>query len=438
VKLKSTVSSFFNRIPGVLGWAGGNSWYPNGTLEGVAPFQRVSSDAGVQVESGVALQVAAAWACVTLLSETVGTLPLLLKVRDASNKWALQTNSSTFRMLTLSPNRDMTAIDFWQMMVASLCLWGNAYAVKGTVAGRVVSLTPLRPEGMTVARGKNGDIFYRYQHLSNQMEYTADQILHVKGFGVDGLMGLSPIAMARQSIGRSVATDQASGKIFQAGLSASGFIKYQNAFKTQQQRDEIRNLISDFTGSSNFGKVMVLENGMDYQGITMNPDDAQMLETRMFNVEEVCRWYRVPPQLIGHVMKSSSWASSIESTTIGFRTYTLRPYLRRIEQAVSKSLALGANQLLLFDVDDLDCADAVARAQLDSSRVQNGLRTRNELRERDGLDAHEGADELTVQSNLVPLDKLGETPPAPTPPVDPNNPVDPNKPADPNNPEPPK
>lgn len=416
MKLKSAVlSSFFNRIPGVLGWAGGNAWYPNGTLEGVAPFQRVGSDAGVQVEGGVALQLAAAWACVTLISETVGTLPLLLKARDANGKWADQTASQTYRMLALSPNQDMTAIEFWTMMVASICLWGNAYAVKGTVAGRVVALTPLRPEYVTVARGLNGQIFYRYQHLSNQTEYTADQILHVKGFGVDGLMGLSPIAMARQTIGRSVATDQASGKVFQSGLSASGFIKYSQAFKTPQQRDEIRDMISQFTGSSNFGKVMVLENGMDYMPITMNPDDAQLLQSRMFNVEEVCRWFRVPPQLVGHVLKSSSWASSIESTTIGFRTYTLRPYLRRIEQAVSKALGLTASQNLMFDLDDLDCADSKSRAELDGSRVQNGLRTRNELRERDGLNAIAGADELTAQSNLLPLDKLGQLPPAPAP-----------------------
>lgn len=426
MNVKSAVSSFFNRVPGVIGMIGGGGWYPGGTSEGVAPFRSVGSDAGVTVESGLALQLGAVFACVSLISSTVSTLPLVLTGLNNKGKRVPQVNSSTYRMLALAPNAEMTAIEFWEMMLASICLWGNAYAVLGRIAGRVVSMTPLRPEYMTVARNAAGDLVYRYQpgavrNTLPAQEFAAADILHVKGFGVDGLVGLSPIAMARQSIGRTFAADQAAGKIMGSGLSASGFIKYENAFKTPEQREAVREMIQGFTGSPGIGKVMVLENGMEYQGITINPNDAQMLETRMFNVEEICRWFRVPPQMIGHVLKSSSWASSVESTTIGFKMFCLRAYLRRIEQAVTRALRLSGGQMVRFDLDELDGADSAARAALDSARVQNGLRTRNELRERDGLDAIDGADDLTVQSNLIPLDKLGAiadraAQPAPTPP----------------------
>lgn len=427
MNVKTAVASFFNRVPGVLAYVGTGGWRPGGTAEGMAPFNQVGSDAGVMVSPGGSLQLIAAWACVSLIASTVATLPLVYTdVDPATGKRVPQVNSPIHRMLTLSPNKDMTAIDFWEMMVASLCLWGNAYARLDRIVGRVVSMTPLRPEYMTVARNPNGDIEYRYQPgVYPAQVFTAKDILHIKGFGADGLVGFSPIAMARQALGRSIAADQASGKVFASGMSASGLIKYEKAFKSKEQRDEIRDSIAGFTGSSNTGKVMVLENGMEYQSIQMSSKDAQLLESRMFNVEEVCRIWRVPPQLIGHVLKSSSWASSIESTTIGFKAFCLRAYFRRIEQAVAKALSFTGTQQLKYNQDDLDCADSTALANLDGARVQNGLRFRNELRRRDGLDEIPGGDVLTVQSNLVPIDRLGDivdaaTRPPPAPAANPS------------------
>lgn len=410
--------SFFSQAIGVLSYLGGGHWVPGGAQEGVGPFRMVASDAGPIVTPGTALQLAAVWACISLTAETIATLPLVLKAPDAKGKLVAQTQSPIYKMLRLTPNAYMTAVEFWEMMVASICLWGNAYAVKIRSAGRVVALDPLRPENVTVYR-LGHEIRYRYSRGIQLDDYSAADILHIKGFGVDGLVGLSPVGMARQTIGRSIATDEASGSVFKSGLSAAGFIQYAGAFPTELQREEVRSRIASFTGSSNTGKVMVLENGMTYQGIAMDPADAQMLETRQFNIEEICRWFgRIPPPLIGHTEKSSSWASSLEGMTIGWLKFGLRSYLTRIEQAVTKSLALPATSVLKFNIDALERGDSASRATLYASYSQNGLRTRNELRELDDVESMEGADALTVQSNLVPLDKLGELggkPPVPVP-----------------------
>jgi HK97 family phage portal protein len=410
------IASFFTAITGVLGYVGGG-WYPTSARDGVPPFRSVNSESGVTVSAGTALQLAAVWACVRLIAETIGTMPLELKLPDGNGKLVRATGSSIYRMLRLTPNRDMTAVEFWEMMVASVCLWGNAYAVKQKIAGRIVALDPLRPEFVTVFRNAQGLIRYAYLRGTVRVEYAAEDILHIKGFGVDGLVGLSPIAMARQTIGRASATDQASGKIFQSGLAAGGFIKYNKAFATPEQREDVRKTIEGFTGSPNTGKTMVLENGMEYEAITMHPNDAQMLESRQFNVEEIARWFRVPPQLIGHTTKSSSWASSVEQTTLGFVKFGLVPYLVRFEQGITRALALPTGAVLKFNFDALLRGDSAARAALWAAAGQNGIRTRAEMREDEGWPFIEGSDELTVQSNLVPLSKLGELGGQPTPPA---------------------
>jgi HK97 family phage portal protein len=410
--VSKSIATFFTQLGGVLGTVGAG-WYPSGAAQGMAPFRSVGSEAGQTVSPGTALQLSTVWACVRLIAETIASLPIKLYQFDADGKRVALTSGSIWRMLTYSPNALMTAVEFWEMIVTSLCLWGNAYALKQRVGGRVVSLDPLRPEYMTVVR-RNGVLSYVYTPAGavglSTIEYTADDILHIKGFGVDGLVGLSPIAMARQTLGRAIATDQASGKVFTSGLTASGFIKYEKAFVTPEQREAVRATIERFTGSSNIGKTMVLENGMEYVPITMNPSDAQMLESREFNVEEICRWFGVPPQLIGHINKASSWASSLENTTLGFVKFALRPYLTRIEQAVMRSLGMAPSSgQIKFNLEALLRGDSAARAALYASSGQNGWQTRDEIREHEDMEPMGGnAGVLTVQSNLVPLDKLEE------------------------------
>lgn len=421
--------SFWENFTAGFGYAGGG-WFPSGATEGAPPFRRTISESGQTVDAQSSLQLSAVYACVTLRARLISTLPIIFKQLDGAGKLAKNPLSRTFQMLAFNPNSEMTASDFWGMVSASLDLWGNAFLKKVTIGGRTVALIPLRPEYMTVYKTPAGDVRYAYakglptQGVISPQDYSSDEIIHIRGFTVDGIMGLSPIAQARQSIGRSMATDQASSRVFQSGMSASGYIKYDKAL-TVEQRTAIQSVIDGFSGSAAPNKTMVLENGMSYQSININPADAQMLETRQFNIDELCSWWGVHPALIGFTSKTSSWASSLENLTLGLIKFGIRPTLVWIEQAILAGLGLSPTQTVFrFDLEDLERGDSAAQTALDSSRVQNGLRTRKELRERDGFEptGDENEDVLTVQSNMTTLAKVGTVAPAPTNPEPPKPP----------------
>jgi HK97 family phage portal protein len=303
----------------------------------------------------------------------------------------------------------MTAVEFWEAVVACLCLWGNAYVEKGMVGRAIAALTPLRPDLMSVQRTDSGALEYRYSDPAGLRVYSEDEILHIKGFGIDGLTGLSPIGYARNSLGAAMATDEASAKVFANGMRTSGFVQAPQVLKPDQ-RQQIRETIAEFTGSGNAGKVMVLEAGFEYKQLTLPPEDAQMLETRAFQVEDICRWFRIPPFMIGHTEKSTSWGTGLEQQMIGFLTFALRPYLTRIEQAVKKSLVPAPDRGRIFaefNLEGLLRADSKGRAELYASAAQNGWMKRDEIRAKENLPPEPGGDVLTVQSNLVPLDQLG-------------------------------
>jgi HK97 family phage portal protein len=403
---KKPLTSFFTGILGVAGYLGGG-WYPTGSREGAAPFRQVGSDAGPVITPGTALQLAAVWANVRLIADTLATLPFCMSQPDDTGKLVEMTNSPIYRMLALKPNLDMTAAQFWTMVQVGLELWGNAYAVKGTVAGRVVSLTPLRPDYMTVYRDMDGNILYAYSRGSTLQIYTADEMVHFKAFGVDGLVGLSPVAMARQTLGRSLATDEASGALFLNGMSAGGFIEYAQVL-SKEQREEIRTNIQKFVGSKNTGKIMVLEAGMKYNKLIMSAADSQMLETRQFNGAEVCRWFGTPPVLVGFVTKQSSWASSLESTINLWIKTALRPRIVNIEQTLQVALGLPTSTTIEFNMDDLERGDSAARAALYASGAQNGWMTRNRICRLENQPEFEGGDIHTVQSNLIDLSQINE------------------------------
>ncbi|MET0332559.1 MAG: phage portal protein [Dyella sp.] len=407
------VTNFFDGCSGFLGSLG-RGWYPaTGGGRGISPFWRANSDAGKEVTVPRALQQGAVWACVRKKAEIIASLPLSVYQVSKSGKRSVARDYPLYSILHDRPNGWMTAFDFISMQVASIDLWGNAYSRKVMSSGVLVALNPLRPEFTTPYQLDTGEIRFAFARGDEVDDFSQDEILHVKGFGVDGLVGMSPIAMARQTIGRSIGTDEAASKIFQSGLTASGFIKYAQTLKADQ-REQIRSSIQQFTGSSNMGKVMVLENGMDYTGITMNPADAQMLESRRFNIEELCRWFGMPPQLIGHTDKASSWASSLEGMNLQFLTYTLAPLLRSIEQVMNTKLIDPAERgryFVKFNVNSLLRGDSAARAALYASAIGNSWMTPDEVRSLEDLDSVAGANQLLANSTMLPLDKLGQARP---------------------------
>lgn len=371
----------------------------------------VDSYSGKSVNVQTALQLAAFWACVRLISETIATLPMQLYQRDAKGGRTLAREHSLYTLIHDQPNANMTAVEFWEAVVAQLCLWGNAYCLKTYARGRVVSIDPLNPAAMTVKTDLNGALAYHYASAKGVIVYTEAEVWHLKGFGIDGLIGLSPVSYARNSLGASMSSDEASGKVFSNGLRAGGALKMSQILRPDQRKEIRESLATDLVGTANNGKLMILEAGMEYQPLSMNPEDAQMLETRGFHVEEICRWFRVPPFMVGHSEKSTSWGTGLEQQMLGFLTFALRPYLSRIEQGIKKSLLSPAERIKYhaeFSLEGLMRADSAGRAALYASAAQNGWKTRNEIRGLENDPPVEGGDELTVQSNLIPISLLGQ------------------------------
>lgn len=369
------------------------------------------SYSGKTVSAPTAMKLATVWACIRLISETIATLPLQVYERDAKGGRTVAREHWLYALVHDQPNANMTAVEFWEAVVAQLCLWGNAYCLKTYLGARIISIDPLRPDKMTVKTDLNGNLIYLYKGSKGTIEYTEAEIWHLKGFGIDGLIGLSPIAYARNSLGAAMSADEASGKVFANGMRAGGALKMAGIL-TPAQRTEVReSLALQLAGTANTGKLMVLEGGAEYQPLSINPEDAQMLETRAFHVEEICRWFRVPPFMVGHSEKSTSWGTGLEQQMIGFLTFALRPYLARVEQGIKKSLLAPTDRLKYFaefSLEGLMRADSTGRAALYASAAQNGWMTRNEIRDLENRPPLAGGDELTVQSNLIPLSMLGK------------------------------
>lgn len=384
-------------------------------------YFRTETWAGEDVSPDVAMQVAAFWACVRLIAQTLGTLPLNLYERQADGSRKVLADDQLHKLVRVTPNGEQTPMEFWEGMGANVCLHGNSFAYKVPAASGqgVIALDPLIPDCMTVERtvpgnGKRGVLQYRYRDpLRGSVEriYKPDEILHIKGFGFGGDVGLSPVAFARQSLGSARAIERTSASMFANGMRPSGFLVYKDGTLDEKQREQVRkSLIEPLTGSANAGKIGVLEADFDYRQMTIPPEEAQMIQSRQFSVEDICRWFGVPPILIGHAAAGQTmWGSGVEQILLGWLTLGVTPYLNRFMQAADRALLSSTDsgrKFYAFDVEALLAADSAARSKLYTDYVQNGIMTRNEIRAKLNLPKEEGGDLLTVQSQMVPLEKL--------------------------------
>lgn len=371
-----------------------------------------TSSSGKVVTADKAIQLSAVWACVRLLSESISTLPLKIYVRQPDGSRKAATDHPAYSILCRRPNSEMTPSRFMLMVVASICLRGNAFIEKKFIANRLVSLVPLLPQNMVVKRLTTGALEYKYTENGNERVIPVKNIMHIRGFGLDGVCGMMPMKTGRDVIGSAMAVEESAAKIFEQGLQSSGFLSADNAL-TDDQRERLRGYMASFTGSKNAGKIMVLEGGLKYQGVTMNPEDAQMLESRAFSIEEICRWFRVPPFMVGHTTKQSSWASSLEGMNLQFLTHTLRPLLVNIEQEIGRCLLDSDDEVFAeFSVEGLLRADSAGRAAYYTSALQNGWMSRNDVRRLENMPPIEGGDIYTVQLNLTQLKNLESRNPA--------------------------
>ncbi|WP_417653979.1 phage portal protein, partial [Klebsiella pneumoniae] len=238
-------------------------------------------------------------ACVRLLSESVSTLPLKIYERQADGSRKLAQNNPAYQILCRRPNPEMTPSRFMLMIVASVCLRGNAFVEKLYIGSKLVSLVPLLPQNMVVKRLDSGKLQYTYTDNGVQRIIPVDRMMHIRGFGLDGVCGMMPTMAGVDVFGAAMAVDEAAAKIFENGLQSTGFLSSKTALN-EGQRERLRKALQNFIGSKNAGKLMVLENELTYQNVTMNPEAAQLLESRSFSIEEICRWFRVPPFMVGH------------------------------------------------------------------------------------------------------------------------------------------
>jgi HK97 family phage portal protein len=401
------------------------TWWKKPALKVQDPqnSRRGKSDnwAGPDVGPEGALQLSAFWSCVRLNSETIGTLPLGIYAKQNDGSKAPSNDHTLYNVLHDSPNADQTAAEFWEGQVVSLCIFGNGYSLKDKRSdGSIIALTPLSaaPGDMDRKRDVNGVLRYSFTHRGKRyIGLTEDDVFHIRGFGDDGNGGgLSVIAFARQSLSIGEAVARSAGATFRNGMKSSVFFTSPPGVKmTPENRKDFREAFIDPYVGGEATNAGLLEQGFDVKTVSLPPKDAELLLTWRFTIEEICRWLRVPPVLIGHSADGQTmWGSGIEQIMLGWLTLSLRPYLTRIEQAIKKRLLLPAERGRIFaefNVEGLLRADSAGRAALLSSLGQNGYLTRNEGRALDNRPPMKGGDVLTVQSNLVPLDMLGKLPP---------------------------
>lgn len=373
----------------------------------------------------VALQLGTVWACIRLIAETIATLPLIT-YKNVGDRRLVATEHPLYSILHDSPNADMTAVEFWEAVVAQLCLHGNAYCYKTyNSQGAIISLDPMCWEQVGLPRRMpNGTIIYPYRG----QELTDAEVWHIKGFGTNGLMGISPIRAGILSMAAARNADRAAATTFGNNMKPHA-VMLAKEFLTPDQRTQMKAAVSSgvFEGAPG-ERIRLVEGGMTYEQLSLSPEDAQLLETRTFQVEDLCRWFSVNPALVGHPGTASNFGTGQEQIMLNFLQFTLRPYLVRIEQGIKKSLMTPVERTKYFaeySVEGLLRADSKTRIAVYAQQVQNGLKTRNECRALENDAPLPGGDELTVQSNLIPVTLLGKitSTTQPVPPAEPDKPA---------------
>lgn len=378
------------------------------------PFFFGTTTAGKTVNEMTAMQTTAVYACVRILAESIASLPLHV-YRYAGGGKVRDTEHNLFRLLHDAPNADMTSFSFRETLMTHLLLNGNAYAqIVWDGSGKVKALYPLQPGKITIERADNKELVYSYTAGDDSNPYLPAttvklqrrEVLHIAGLGFDGVQGYSPIAMARNAIGLTLACEEFGAAFFKNGARPSGILEHPGLIKNPEKLRE--SWQAAYGGADNAGKVAILEEGMKYQQISIPPEDAQFLETRKFQIAEIARLFRVPPHLIGDLDRATF--SNIENQSLEFVRYTLNPWVVRWEQALNKALLLNqekkAGYFVRFNVDGLMRGDYASRMQGYATARQNGWMSSNDIRELEDMNPisdEEGGNMYLVNGNMIRL-----------------------------------
>lgn len=380
-------------------------------------FGRTTS--GKPVNERTAMQTTAVYACVRILSEAVASLPLHVYEYQEDGGKKLLHDHPLYYLLHDEPNPEMTSFVFRETMMSHLLIWGNAYAqIVRNGAGQVLGLYPLLPDKMDVQRDDRGILYYVYSRNSDEnpmfkdyrdIRLKAEDVLHIPGLGFDGLIGYSPIAMAKNAVGMTLACEEYGASFFANGANPGGVLEHPGVLKDPSKVRESWNSV--YRGVNNAHKIAVLEEGMKYQQIGIPPEEAQFLETRKFQINEIARLYRIPPHMVGDLEKSSF--SNIEQQSLEFVKYTLDPWVIRWEQSLQKSLLLPGEKNKYFiklNVDGLLRGDYESRMNGYATGRQNGWFSANDIREMENLNPipdEEGGNLYLINGAMTKLSEAG-------------------------------
>lgn len=380
-------------------------------------FGRTTS--GKPVNERTAMQTTAVYACVRILAEAVASLPLhVYEYQDDGGK-KLVHDHPLYYLLHDEPNPEMTSFVFRETLMSHLLIWGNAYAqIIRDGAGRVLGLYPLLPDKMEVQRDDKGNIYYVYSRNSDEnpmfkeygnIKLKAEDVFHIPGLGFDGLIGYSPIAMAKNAVGMTLACEEYGASFFANGANPGGVLEHPGVLKDPSKERESWNSV--YRGVSNAHKIAVLEEGMKYQQIGIPPEEAQFLETRKFQINEIARLYRIPPHMVGDLDKSSF--SNIEQQSLEFVKYTLDPWVIRWEQSLQRSLLLPGEKgkyFIKLNVDGLLRGDYQSRMNGYAVGRQNGWFSANDIREMENMNPipdEEGGNLYLINGAMTKLADAG-------------------------------
>ena len=380
-------------------------------------FYMGGSTSGKTVTERSAMQMTAVYSCVRILAEAIAGLPLHVYRYNSDGGKEKAIDHSLYLILHDEPNPEMSSFVFRETLMTHLLLWGNAYAqIIRNSKGEVMALYPLMPNKMSVDRDENGQLYYQYFRSTDEVGGKNEtvilkptDVLHIPGLGFDGLVGYSPIAMAKNAIGLAIATEEYGAKFFANGAAPSGVLEHPGTIKDPQRVREAWQ--SQFGGSQNSGKIAVLEEGMKYTPISISPEQAQFLETRKFQINEIARIFRVPPHMVGDLEKSSF--SNIEQQSLEFVKYTLDPWVIRWEQSIMRTLLTPEEKksyFVKFNLEGLLRGDYQSRMNGYATARQNGWMSANDIRELENLDripAEAGGDLYLINGNMLPLDQAG-------------------------------
>ena len=390
----------------------------NRTAGSAYTFFMGGSSAGKNVNARSAMQMTAVYSCVRILAEAIAGLPLHLYRYTEEGGKEKAIDHPLYALLHDEPNPEMSSFVFRETLMTHLLLWGNAYAqIIRNGKGEIIALYPLMPNKMTVDRDDKGQLFYQYTRSTEEAATMNNgtvilrprDVLHVPGLGFDGLVGYAPIAMAKNAIGLAIATEEYGAKFFANGAAPSGVLEHPGTIKDPARVREAWQ--SQFGGSSNSGKVAVLEEGMKYTPISISPEQAQFLETRKFQINEIARIFRVPPHMVGDLEKSSF--SNIEQQSLEFVKYTLDPWVMRWEQSIRRVLLTDDEKktyFVKFNVEGLLRGDYASRMSGYATARQNGWMSANDIRELENMDripAEQGGDLYLINGNMLPLGSAG-------------------------------